>query len=201
MELGETKITPIIINNRRLTSDVTSIQRPFTEKEVRKKTRFNDNDFYCTSHWNNNQRVDTSLLFILLHVKRRSNRYKFQSLVWANWDLNPLSTTHKGSKQNITPQMKISCLGNEFNLQTDCNVRLKYIYCDASLNGICLGPEFMFRIDRCSVFYRLNLQRLSTLGLFWKFSLYRIPLYSGFRLHRFYCTVWSRTHLPNTTIQ
>ena len=35
--------------------------------------------------------------------------------------------------------------------------------------------------------YRLNLQRLSTLGLYLNFSLYRIAVYPGFSLDRFHC--------------
>ena len=36
-------------------------------------------------------------------------------------------------------------------------------------------------------FYRLNYPIFPTLGVYLKFSLYRIPVYSGFGLDRFYC--------------
>ena len=57
------------------------------------------------------------------------------------------------------------------------------VYIVSCLNRTSLWTSFVFVIDR------LNQQKLSTLGLYIKCGLYRIPVYSGFCLVRFHCTM------------
>ena len=50
-----------------------------------------------------------------------------------------------------------------------------------------LGTNFNVCIRQVSGLSRLNYQRFSTLELYLMFSLYRIPVYSGFNLDKFHC--------------
>ena len=54
------------------------------------------------------------------------------------------------------------------------------------LNRTSLRPVFGFEIDRC-----LNKQRFLTLGLYLKFSSYRIPFHLEFGLIVFHCNLFS----------
>ena len=57
---------------------------------------------------------------------------------------------------------------------------MKY-YRETYLNLTSLGPSFVFGIDRCSVYTG----KILTLGIYLKFDLYMISVYSGFCLDRF----------------
>ena len=50
-----------------------------------------------------------------------------------------------------------------------------------------LGTRFCVRIRQVFGWYRLNLHRFSTLGLYLKFCLFRISYYSGFGLEMIHC--------------
>jgi hypothetical protein len=73
-------------------------------------------------------------------------------------------------------------------VQTGRNITL-YTTVKPVLNQTSLEPNFLFGINRCLA-YQVKFTRFSgfpTLGLYIKFSLSRILVYSGFSLDRFYC--------------
>ena len=70
------------------------------------------------------------------------------------------------------------------------------IYSDTCLSWTSSRTSFSVRNRQAFGIHRLNSQRFPPLGFYWKFGLYRIPVFSGFGLNGFHCTLVLLQNIP-----
>jgi hypothetical protein len=81
-----------------------------------------------------------------------------------------------------------------FGLWSQTNINM--IYSDTCLSWTSSRTSFSVRNRQAFGIHRLNSQRFPPLGFYWKFGLYRIPVFSGFGLNGFHCTLVLLQNIP-----